>query len=91
MSSIISNIKISTFVVFALITNIAIGQPVTGRVIDKDNGTAIEYVNVGIPLQSIGTMCDKSGYYKLNIDPKFDNYRLFFSCVGYQDTSIVIS
>ena len=65
------------------------GQTVAGVVTDARNGSALEYVNVGVPGTSIGTTTDHAGRYRLDISPASktpgtDSVTIRFSFTGYR-------
>ena len=60
----------------------AIAQHLSGKVLDKTTAKPIEYVNIGIPGKSIGTVCDANGNFNLRIDTNHLKDVLLFSCIG---------
>ncbi|MCC6182624.1 MAG: carboxypeptidase-like regulatory domain-containing protein [Bacteroidia bacterium] len=69
----------------------AIAQHLSGKVLDKTTAKPIEYVNIGIPGKSIGTVCDANGNFNLRIDTSHLKDVLLFSCIGYKPVSYKIS
>lgn len=71
--------------------NSIFGQNISGIVFNEKSKLPIEYVNIGIARQNLGTVSDISGNYSLSIDSKFDNDTLLFSSIGYIPFSIKIA
>lgn len=69
------------------ITSIVIGQEYSGKVENTDC-TPIEFVNIGIPLKSIGTVSDLNGDYTIDLTNQSDSDSLKFSCIGFKPYSI---
>ncbi len=72
------------FLLFPLVI-IAQGNKLTikGRVLDKESGAPLEYVNVFLSNTTIGTSTDKNGQFIINNVP-FGSYNIIFSYVGYE-------
>ena len=56
---------------------------IKGRVLDKETGAPLEYVNVFLSNTTIGTSTDKSGQFIIKNVP-FGSYNIIFSYVGYE-------
>jgi hypothetical protein len=61
-----------------------------GSVYDSATRKPIQYVNIGIARQGIGTVSNDSGTFVLNIPAEKSNGSLTFSCIGYQTKKIKI-
>jgi hypothetical protein len=56
---------------------------IEGRVLDKETGAPLEYVNVFLSNTTIGTSTDKNGQFIIKNVP-FGSYNIIFSYVGYE-------
>ncbi len=65
------------------------GQVFSGIVKDKKRNP-IEYVNIGVPLKNIGTVCDLNGNYTIDLTNQSGSDSLVFSCIGFETYSITI-
>ena len=81
-------ISVLVFCMFSIRT---LAQNITGVVVDKTTAKPLEYVNIGIPGKSIGTVCDANGKFSLKMDTAHLNDVLLFSCIGYKPVSYKIS
>jgi hypothetical protein len=61
-----------------------------GKVLNKQTATAVEYVNIGVPVKNIGTVCDMNGNVTIAIDKKYENDTLLFSCLGYEPSYLKV-
>jgi len=55
-----------------------------GSVYDSATHQPVQYVNIGISRQGIGTVSNDSGAFVLRIPAKKSGESLTFSCIGYQ-------
>ncbi len=62
----------------------------TGRTIDDKTSEAIPYVNLGISLKGVGTVSDETGYYTIDIDNRFAEDTIIFSCIGFEPLVISV-
>ena len=69
-----------TLVIFAQGSN---KLTIKGRVLDKETGAPLEYVNVFLSNTTIGTSTDKRGQFIVKNVP-FGSYSIIFSYVGYE-------
>lgn len=83
-------ISISILFTF-LISFVSEAKNYYGIVLDIKTGKKVEYVNIGIVGKNIGTVANENGKYKIELESKFDNDTLKFSCIGYKPFSIRIS
>ena len=67
------------------------GQIISGIVSDMNNGFPVEYVNIGIVGKNVGVISDKNGKYSLQIEPKYYNDTLRFSCIGYYPYEVIVA
>lgn len=66
-------------------------QKLTGRVLNPDSKSPVEYVNIGIVGKNIGTVSDQHGVFNLWIEPPYQNDSLLFSRIGFESRSVKIS
>lgn len=76
---------------FLLNFNLAIGQVISGVVINEKNGQIIEYTNIGIVGKNIGTVSDCQGKFSIDINAQLDNDTLLFSSIGYFPKQVKVS
>ena len=82
---------ITIIIIFLLNINLAIGQVISGVVINEKNGKTIEYANIGIVGRNIGTVSDYQGKFTIDINSQFDNDTLLVSSIGYFPKEIKVS
>lgn len=58
-------------------------QIYSGQLINKESGHPILFANIGIIGKNIGTVSDATGWFKIELNSKFDNDTLCISCIGY--------
>lgn len=78
--------KILLFVLFLLISWIALCQGTIHGTISTENNSPAEFVSIGIPEIGISTMTDVQGNYVLSNIP-FGVHTVVISHIGFQDTS----
>lgn len=66
-------------------------QNITGTVYNKETNKPVEYVNIGLIDNNIGTVCDDNGQYDIQIAETLDKATLRFSCIGYEPFDITVS
>ena len=59
--------------------------------IDIESGQPIPFGNIGIIGENIGTVSDVAGFFKLELNSKFDKDTLCISCIGYENSKYLIS
>ena len=81
--------KIWSLVFFVFLSSFSLfAQKFSGVIINAKSGLPIDYVNVGVIGQNIGTVSDAKGNYSLTIDQQYDNDTLLVSCIGFHSFSI---
>jgi len=65
-------------------------KTISGRVVDRE-GQALEYVNIGIMRENIGTMSFRNGLFELGIPYRVLTDTLIFSHVGFEPVKIPIA
>ncbi|MBB4801219.1 hypothetical protein HNP37_001258 [Flavobacterium nitrogenifigens] len=64
---------------------------ISGEIKDSQNNSILEYVNIGIPSKSTGTVSDKNGNFILKLNEKVtENDTIFFSHLGFETKKIVV-
>ncbi|KAB2868920.1 MAG: carboxypeptidase-like regulatory domain-containing protein [Bacteroidales bacterium] len=76
---------------FLLNFNLAIGQVISGVVVNDKNDETIEYTNIGILGKNIGTVSDSQGKFSIDINSQFNNDSLLFSSIGYFPKQVKVS
>ncbi|MGB5691714.1 MAG: carboxypeptidase-like regulatory domain-containing protein [Flavobacteriaceae bacterium] len=64
---------------------------IRGRVFDRDAKKPLQYVNVGILNQGLGTVTDEDGLFELALPEELQNDTLKISMIGYQPFQAVIN
>ena len=62
---------------------VSFSQNFSGQIIDVESGKPIPYTNIGIIGKSVGTVSDANGFFRIELNSKFDNDTLGISCIGY--------
>lgn len=79
---------------FLLICNVILAQEksISGSVIDIENNSVIQYVNIGIINKSIGTVSNSKGVFTLKLND-ISNLKdsLVFSHIGYKTKKMLVS
>jgi hypothetical protein len=84
--------KIALLLAFSLFfTLFSYSSFFSGNTINSKTKKPVEYVNIGIVGKNIGTVADENGKYKIDLDSKYDNDTLRFSCIGYSSFSIKVA
>ena len=58
--------------------------------INREKGQPIQFVNIGIIGKNIGTVSDAAGWFKIELNSKFDKDTLCISCIGYEKRTCLI-
>lgn len=83
---------ILSFLVVSVISSANLmAQVHSGFITCKQTGQPVEYANIGIVGKNVGTVSNDKGYYSLQIDEKYSNDSLLFTCIGYKPYSIKVS
>ncbi|HWY35811.1 MAG TPA: carboxypeptidase-like regulatory domain-containing protein, partial [Nitrosopumilaceae archaeon] len=64
---------------------------INGRIVDKEKNEALSYVNIGIPNKNTGTVSQRDGSFRVNINQGQMSDSLKFSMAGYLNQVIPIS
>lgn len=64
------------------------GQALTGIVINSNDKTAIDFVNIGVVGKDVGTVSEVDGSYHIIIEKEYDDDILRFSYIGFEDFEI---
>ncbi|MFK7980298.1 MAG: carboxypeptidase-like regulatory domain-containing protein [Saprospiraceae bacterium] len=64
---------------------------ITGKVVDKNDGTPLPYVYLKIDKIALGTVTEGDGKFRINIPKKYDTYTITFSYVGYEDLQLSVT
>ena len=64
---------------------------ISGKTVYSKSKKPIEYVDIGLFEENIGTISNDKGYFQINIPQKFINDSLIFSSIGYQTNKFRIS
>lgn len=65
-------------------------QTYSGQLINKESGQPILYANIGITGKNIGTVSNATGWFKIELNSKFDKDTLCISCIGYDMRTYLI-
>ena len=64
---------------------------IKGKVVDMEKNEALPYVNIGINNKNVGTVTQRDGSFRLDIDSAFISDSLTISMAGYQGQTLNIS
>ncbi len=64
---------------------------ITGKVVDKKDGTPLPYVYLKIDKFALGTVTEGDGKFRITIPQKYDAYTIVFSYVGYEDLQLKVA
>jgi len=67
------------------------GQNIKGIVVDSKSKQPIEFVNIGIVGENVGTVTDLNGSFHFLVDSKYDNDTILFSTIGYSPLLVKVS
>jgi hypothetical protein len=67
-----------------LFTCTVIAQSQQGRIIDRESGIGIPYVNVGLMKKGDGITSDNNGYFNFDLAKTVPGDSISFSCIGYK-------
>lgn len=81
---------LTTIVLFTLLITHLHGQVITGTVIDSSNSEPLEYVSIGAIGTSIGTITDKNGNFKIDVNGQSPNAIIRISTISYKPKSFTI-
>lgn len=80
------------FLLFLFDTIVAQDDSISGSVIDLENNSEIQYVNIGIMNKSIGTVSNSKGVFTLKLNDKSNvKDTLVFSHIGYKTKKMLVS
>jgi hypothetical protein len=68
-----------------------IAQSFSGFITCMQTGQPVEYANIGIVGKNVGTVSNDKGYFSLQIEEKYNNDSLLFTCIGYRPYLIKVS
>jgi len=64
---------------------------ISGKVVDKNDGTPLPYVYLKIDKIALGTVTEGDGQFRITIPKKYDGYTIIFSYVGYEDLQLKVA
>ncbi len=78
-------------VVFTVCSNALLAQvKIAGVIIDKKTKKPVEYVNLGIANQGVGTVCNEDGKFELTIPENLRASTITISRIGYKSSTLDI-
>ena len=83
-----------SFLVLAILclpSVVSFSQTYSGQIIDIESGNPVPYANIGIIGKNLGTASDANGFFKIELNSKFDKDTLGISCIGYTNRKYQIS
>src|SRR5688500_7881732 len=75
---------------FIFSSALSFSQPVTGKIIDADSRSPLEFTSVGILKRNKGVICDHTGYFSLTLGDEYNDDTLIISSVGYEPVFVVV-
>lgn len=84
--------KLLIVILFLLFSPFLFSQKtIKGSVLNKEDGKAIEFVNIGIRAKEIGTVSNYNGEFSLQIPANNQNDTLTFTCIGFEPLHVNIA
>ena len=74
-----------------LINSISQGQIVNGVIVDDSNQETLEYVNIGILNQGVGTVSDEQGQFSIELSEAYSKDTIIISILGYESLIMRVS
>jgi len=78
-------------IVFSFYFFSSFSQIYSGQLINRESGQPIVFANIGIIGKNIGTVSDAAGWFKIELNSRFNKDTLCISCIGYENTTYLIS
>lgn len=82
--------KLKILAFFILQFSLTFSQITLNGIVKSQSDTPLEYVNIGIKHQNIGTISSDKGYFSITVDSSKINETLSFSYLGFQEESLKI-
>ncbi|NNG28008.1 MAG: carboxypeptidase-like regulatory domain-containing protein, partial [Ignavibacteriaceae bacterium] len=90
MKTIEKSLFIFLVMIFTSYSINSFAQIYSGQLIDKENGEPIPYANIGIIGKNIGTASNAAGWFKMELNSKYDNDTLCISSIGYESKEYLV-
>jgi len=81
---------ISLTIIFTSYSFNSFAQIYSGQLIDEESGQPIPYANIGIIGKNIGTASDAAGWFKIELNSKYDKDTLCVSSIGYESEKYLV-
>jgi len=79
-----------TFLLYGLIIEIALGQTISGKVVDQKTGKPLPYVHIGIVSKNMGTVSNEEGNFQIHLQQTDKDDILRFSIIGYKPLDFLV-
>ena len=76
---------------FIVVHSVAIGQSITGRIMDNITGEGLAYANINVTGKNIGCISNKNGDFTIDVSQTQKTDTLKFSYISYETFAIVFS
>jgi len=76
---------------FIVVHSVAIGQSITGRIMDNITGEGLAYANINVAGKNIGCISNKNGDFTIDVSQTQKTDTLKFSYISYETFAIVFS
>lgn len=79
---------------FLFVASSAFGQKpqmIMGKVVDRENGEHLVFVNIGIEGTMLGTASNYRGEFVLSVPVEYIDNKIYFSAIGYRNLSVPVS
>lgn len=77
-------------IIFTFYSFNSFAQIYSGHLIDKESGQPIPYANIGIIGKNIGTASNAAGWFKMELNSKYDKDTLCVSSIGYESKKFLV-
>ena len=77
-------------IIFTFYSFNSFAQIYSGHLVDKESGQPIPYANIGIIGKNIGTASNIAGWFKMELNSKYDKDTLCVSSIGYESKKYLV-
>ena len=82
--------SLSVIFLFVFVATQVQGQVITGKITNHDTDKPLEYVNIGVVGEPVGTISDMQGDFRLDIKGLPNNKEVRFSMIGFESKTYTI-
>ncbi|MES2734591.1 MAG: serine hydrolase [Bacteroidota bacterium] len=63
---------------------------IQGKIVNKQDNQPVAYVNIGIPMTSVGTISNADGSFSIKVPAQYQKNAILFSALGYKSKTIPV-